>query len=64
MTQAITTAESNAEHVDTVDPSKNTDPLEFIIEHLNKLVKTAKAVYKHWKFWVPQAEQQQFQSDI
>ncbi len=64
LTQAMTTAESQAENVGAVDPSKNPDAYLFMIGQLEKLVKAAKEVHKHWKCWAPPAEQQQFQSRI
>ncbi len=64
LTQAMTTAESQAENVGAVDPTKNPDAYLFMIGQLEKLVKAAKEVHKHWKCWAPPAEQQQFQSRI
>lgn len=64
LTQSITTAESQAENVGAVDPSKNPDAYRFMIGQLEKFVKTAKEVHKHWKCWAPPAEQQQFQIRI
>ncbi|XP_056127200.1 uncharacterized protein LOC130104596 [Rhinichthys klamathensis goyatoka] len=64
LTQAITTAESQVENVGAVDPSKSPDGYLFMIEQLEKLLKAAKEVHRHWKCWVPPAEQQQFQSRI
>ncbi|KAK7925024.1 hypothetical protein WMY93_007334 [Mugilogobius chulae] len=46
--------------VSSVEPDSSLEVYDFMLNHLEILVKRAKESHDHWRFWAPPAEQQDF----
>ena len=53
---ALVDAEKEAKSVAAVQPESNRQAYEFRLNHLEKLIRTAKTTYEKWQRWAPKAE--------
>ncbi len=61
---AVKSAEDKAECVSSIEPSGNKEAFDFMLGHLERLVKTAKELHTQWTCWAPLTEQKDFQCRI
>lgn len=57
-------AHACSEHVDGVQPNVRQETYDFMLNHLQGLVKTAREVHGWWKQWVPPDVQRDMQSHL
>ncbi|KAI7792395.1 gag-pol fusion polyprotein [Triplophysa rosa] len=61
---AVKAVEDEVQCVASIKPSGNQEVFDFMLDHLERLVKTAKELYIKWKCWAPPAEKKDFQHRI
>ncbi|RXN30024.1 gag-pol fusion poly [Labeo rohita] len=64
LSMAVKAAEDEIECVSSIVPSGNKEVFDFMLDHLERLVKMAKAFCTQWKCWAPSVEQKDFQCRI
>ena len=57
---ALQVAESECGRVSSVEPDTSIEAYEFMLQHLESLVKAAKEAHLRWSCWAPPAEQEDF----
>lgn len=61
---ALQAAETGCEHAASAQPSGNKGAYDFMLKHLQGLVKTAKEVHGLWKRWIPPDYHKDIQSHL
>ena len=61
---ALQAAEAECEQVAAIEPSANQEAYDFMLSHVQELVKTLKEVYGRWKRWVPPDEQENIRKNV
>ena len=65
LSTSLQTADGTCElAADTSPSNSNQEAYEFMLNHLQKLMETAKETYSRWKRWVPLDEQESFQERL
>lgn len=64
LSTALQAAEAACELIAATRPTGNQEAYDFMLTHLQGLVKTAKEVYSQWKQWIPPGEQQAVQGHL